>query len=255
MIFILGPCVIESEDHAVRMAARIAQICQRLKLEWIFKASFDKANRTALNAFRGPGLEAGLEILAQVKAETGADVTSDIHEPAQAGPASQVLDMIQIPALLSRQTDLVAAAAKTGRPLNIKKGQFMGPKDALYAAAKARAAGAEEIWLTERGTTFGYQDLVVDTRSIHKIREGGYPVIIDATHAVQKPCAGKGCSAGERGLIPIIARAAVAAGADGVFLEVHDNPDQAKSDGPNSLPLAELEELLARLERIRGALA
>lgn len=255
MLFILGPCVIESEDHAVRMAARIDKICRRAGARFIFKASFDKANRTSLESFRGPGLEEGLRILAEVKAETGVQVTSDIHEQAQAGPAGQVLDMIQIPALLSRQTDLIVAAARTGKPLNIKKGQFMGPRDGLYAAAKARAAGAKEVWLTERGTTFGYHDLVVDMRSIPVMRAGGYPVIIDATHAVQKPGAGQGASTGAPELIPTIARAAVAAGADGVFLEVHDDPPRAKSDGPNSLPLGALEGLLEQLLRIRGALA
>lgn len=253
MLFILGPCVIESEDHAVRMAARIDKICRRSGAEFIFKASFDKANRTSLDSFRGPGLEEGLRILAEVKAETGAQVTSDVHEARQADQAGEVLDLIQIPALLSRQTDLIVAAARTGKPLNIKKGQFMGPRDALYAAAKARAAGAKEIWLTERGTTFGYHDLVVDVRSIPTMRAGGYPVIIDATHAVQKPGAGQGASMGTPELIPTIARAAVAAGADGVFLEVHDDPAHAKSDGPNSLPLAELERLLEQLLRIREA--
>lgn len=251
MLYILGPCVIESEDHAARMAASIKRICHKAGVEWIFKASFDKANRTSHAAYRGPGLIAGLRILSEIKAEVGVKVTSDIHEAWQAEPAAKVLDLIQIPALLSRQTDLIEAAAQTGKPLNIKKGQFMAPGDAFYAAEKARAAGAREVWITERGTTFGYGDLVVDMRSIPRIRKRGLPVIIDATHAVQKPGAGQGRSDGEAWLIPTIAMAATAAGADGVFLEVHDNPEAARSDGPNSLPLSQLAGVLETLERIR----
>ena len=253
LIFILGPCVIEGEDHAVRMAQNLKKICYRLGQDLIFKASFDKANRSSISGYRGPGIERGLEILATVKAETGCRVTSDIHEPWQAEKAAEVLDVIQIPALLSRQTDLIVAAARTGRPLNLKKGQFMAPGDMAFAVEKATASGCREVYLTERGTTFGYRNLVVDLRSIPIMRRLGFPVIIDATHAVQKPSAGAGCSAGEPEFIPVIAQAAVAAGADGVFLEVHDDPAHAKSDGPNSLQLDELAPLLERLVRIKEA--
>ena len=195
----------------------------------------------------------GLRILQLVKKEVGIPVTSDIHEPGQAEAAGEALNIIQIPALLCRQTDLVEAAARTGRPLNIKKGQFMAPEDMAFIAEKARLAGSREIWITERGTTFGYHDLVVDMRSIPKIKALGLPVIIDAAHAVQKPGAGRGCSSGEVGFIPTIAKAAVAAGADGVFLEVHDCPVNALSDGSNQLPLNKLEALLARLLKIKDA--
>jgi 2-dehydro-3-deoxyphosphooctonate aldolase (KDO 8-P synthase) len=253
MFFILGPCVIESEDHAVRMAARIKRVCAEAGVEFVFKASFDKANRTSAGAFRGPGLVEGLRILGEVKAETGVRLTTDIHEPAQAEPTARVVDILQIPALLSRQTDLIVAAARTGRPLNIKKGQFMSPDDMFYAGEKAWMAGAREIWLTERGTTFGYHDLVVDMRSIPTMRALGFPVIIDATHSVQRPGGGRGSSTGRPDLIPTIAKAAVAAGADGVFLEVHDDPARAKSDGPNSLPLADLASLLRVLTRLHEA--
>lgn len=254
IILILGPCVIESADHAVRMAQRIKDVCVRVGTDFYFKASFDKANRLSLGSFRGPGLEEGLRILQDVKDETGCRIISDIHEAWQAGPAGRVLDVIQIPALLCRQTDLVVAAALTGRQLNIKKGQFMAPEDMATIAAKATAQGNGAVWITERGTTFGYHDLVVDMRSIPRIQALGFPVIIDATHAVQQPGNGGGKSSGRPEFIATIAQAAVAAGADGVFLEVHDDPAAAKSDGGNSLPLAELEPLLLRLLRIREAL-
>ena len=248
--FILGPCVIESETHALHMASRIRGVCLRAGADWVFKASFDKANRTSLNAFRGPGIIEGLNILRVVKKETGVRVTSDIHEPWQAEIAAEVLDVIQIPALLCRQTDLLVAAGKTGKPLNLKKGQFMAPEDMAFAAQKAKESGSAEVWLTERGTTFGYHDLVVDMRSIPIMQALGMPVVIDATHAVQKPGGGRGCSTGQAFLIPTIAKAAVAAGADGVFLEVHDDPPHAKSDGGNSLALDDLEGLLQTLLRI-----
>jgi 2-dehydro-3-deoxyphosphooctonate aldolase (KDO 8-P synthase) len=254
VILILGPCVIESGDHAVRMAQRIRGICLRLGMDFFFKASFDKANRSSINGYRGPGIEEGLRILQDVKTETGCRVISDVHEAWQAAPAAEVLDIIQIPALLSRQTDLIVAAAKTGKPLNLKKGQFMAPEDMSHAAAKALSAGAREIWLTERGTTFGYHNLVVDMRSIPTMQKTGFPVIMDATHAVQQPGGGDGCSTGQPEFIATIARAAVAAGADGVFLEVHDDPAHALSDGANSLPLERLGPLLAQLIRIREAL-
>jgi 2-dehydro-3-deoxyphosphooctonate aldolase (KDO 8-P synthase) len=254
MFFILGPCVIESEDHAVRMAARIKRICAGLKVDFFFKASFDKANRTSLGSYRGPGITEGLRILKVVQFETGVKVTSDIHEPWQADAAAEVLDLIQIPALLSRQTDLITAAARTGKPINLKKGQFMAPEDMLGAIGKCLAEGNKKLILTERGTTFGYHNLVVDMRSIPIMKGLGFPVVIDATHAVQKPSAGNGKSTGEPEFIATLARAAVAAGADGVFLEVHDDPAKAKSDGANSLPLGELGPLLMQLKRIRESL-
>jgi 2-dehydro-3-deoxyphosphooctonate aldolase (KDO 8-P synthase) len=254
MIFILGPCVIESEEHAVRMARTIRGICARLGQDFIFKASFDKANRTSLDGYRGPGLERGLEILAKVKREVGCRITTDIHESWHAGLAAEVVDIIQIPALLCRQTDLLVAAGRTGRTVNIKKGQFIAPEDMAHAAEKARRSGAAEVWLTERGTTFGYHNLVVDMRSIPTMKRTGCPVIMDATHAVQKPSGGAGCSTGEPEFIPVLAGAAVAAGVDGVFLEVHDDPAHALSDGPNSLRLDALEGVLRRLLRIEEAL-
>jgi 2-dehydro-3-deoxyphosphooctonate aldolase (KDO 8-P synthase) len=253
LILILGPCVIEPGDHAVRMAQKISNVCARLKMDFIFKASFDKANRLSLDSYRGPGIEEGLGILQDVKEETGCRVLSDIHEPWQAKTAAMVLDIIQIPALLSRQTDLIVAAARTGKQLNIKKGQFMAPEDMERIADKATSVGNKNIWITERGTTFGYHDLVVDMRSIPAMKRFGYPVIMDATHAVQQPGAGGGRSSGQPEFIATIAQAAVAAGADGIFLEVHDDPAHALSDGPNSLPLDELESLLLRLRRIHEA--
>ena len=255
MILILGPCVIESEDHAVRMAQSIKRIVYSLGLDFTFKASFDKANRTSLHGYRGPGLQQGIDILEVVKDETGCRVISDIHEPWQAEKAAAVLDIIQIPALLSRQTDLLLAAADTGLPINLKKGQFMAPEDVFYAVEKLLSRGPRTIYLTERGTSFGYHNLVVDMRSIATMRLSGLPVIIDATHAVQKPSAGGGKSAGEPEFIPVIARAAVAAGAEGVFLEVHDDPAHALSDGPNSLRLDALRPLLRQLVRVKEAVA
>jgi len=255
MIFILGPCVIESEDHCLFMATMIRSICRRLGVEFIFKASFDKANRTSAGSFRGPGLREGLRILQLVKKEVGVPVTSDIHEPWQAEPAAEVLDIIQIPALLSRQTELIAVAARTGRPLNIKKGQFMAPEDMAHAVEKATANGCRTLYLTERGTTFGYNNLVVDMRSIAVMRRLGFPVIMDASHAVQRPGAGEGCSTGDSEHIPALAQAALAAGADGVFLEVHDCPANARSDGQNQISINKLEALLARLLKIKAACA
>lgn len=223
-------------------------------MPFYFKASFDKANRTSADSFRGPGLYEGIRTLERVRTEAGVLVTSDIHEVWQAGPAGDVLDMIQIPALLCRQTDLIVAAAETGRAINIKKGQFMAPEDMAYALAKARSEGPRHIALTERGSTFGYHDLVVDMRSIAVMRSFEVPVYFDATHSVQKPGGGRGSSSGRPEFIAVLAQAAVAAGATGVFLEVHDDPSNALSDGPNCLPLGELERLMERLLRIRGAL-
>jgi len=252
MIFILGPCVIESEEHALRMAHCISEVCAKAGAEFVFKASFDKANRSSLSSFRGPGID-GLRILGNVKAETGLRITTDIHESWQAELAAEVADIIQVPALLSRQTDLILAAGRTGRIVNIKKGQFTAPEDMGYAVEKARAGGASEVWVTERGTTFGYHNLVVDMRGIPIMRRLGVPVIMDATHSVQRPSAGAGCSMGEPEFIETLASAAVAAGADGVFMEVHDDPEHALSDGPNSLRLDRLDTMLRRLLRIREA--
>lgn len=255
MILILGPCVIESEDHAVRMAQSIKRIVFSLGADFTFKASFDKANRTSHLSYRGPGLERGLAALREVKAETGCRITTDIHEPQQAERVAEIADLIQIPALLSRQTDLIQAAGATHRAVNIKKGQFMAPDDMRHAADKAHAAGASEVLLTERGTTFGYHDLVVDMRSIAEMQKTGWPVIIDASHSVQRPSAGRGCSDGAPQHIATIASAAIAAGANGAFIEVHDDPAHARSDGPNSLALASLEGVLLRLLRIEQAVA
>lgn len=254
LILILGPCVIESGDHTLRMAQKIKNICTKLDMDFVFKASFDKANRLSLESYRGPGIIRGLEILSGVKAETGCRVISDVHEVWQVEKAARVLDVIQIPALLSRQTDLVVAAARTGKQLNIKKGQFMAPEDMFRIVSKAVSQGNRNIWITERGTTFGYHNLVVDMRSILILKETDFPVIMDATHAVQQPGGGSDRSSGQPEFIATIAQAAVAAGADGVFLEIHDNPAKALSDGPNSLPLDELEALLLRLQRIHEAL-
>lgn len=254
--FIAGPCVIEDLELCLLVADHLASLSQKLKVEIIFKASFDKANRSSLDSFRGPGLEKGLAILDKVRAATGLPVLSDIHETSQARPAGEVLDMIQIPAFLCRQTDLLIAAARTGKPLNLKKGQFMAPEDMAQAVAKARAAGAKGIALTERGTSFGYHDLVVDMRSLVRMAGLGCPVIFDATHSVQLPADRGSCSGGSPEFIAPLARAAVAVGVEGVFLEVHPDPAKAKCDGPNSLPLTELEKLMTRLLALaRAALA
>ena len=251
MILIAGPCVIESYDHCAFLADAILQRAAALGFDFFFKASFDKANRTSSLGYRGPGLERGLEILMAVKQKTGVQLTTDIHEARQARAAAEVVDLIQIPALLSRQTDLIEAAARTKKPINLKKGQFMAPEDMRHAALKAQIAGAERIFLTERGTTFGYHNLVVDMRSIPimKALDKG-PVIIDASHAVQRPGAAGAASSGDPEYIETIALAAIAAGADGIFVEVHERPETALSDGKNSLPLDRLTRLLAMAKRI-----
>lgn len=250
LFLILGPCVIESEELTLQVARQIAAISRSTEIPVIFKASFDKANRTSIDSYRGPGLERGLQILAKVKRETGLPVISDIHTPDQAEPASAVLDVIQIPAFLSRQTDLLLAAGRTGRIINIKKGQFQSPEDVEHAVNKVLSTGNDKIMLTERGASFGYQDLVADMRSVVRMKRFGFPVVFDATHSAQFPGREKGRSGGDRTLVPPLARAAVAAGADGVFMETHPDPDNALCDGPNSLPLSELEPLVVVLRDI-----
>ncbi|MHC4941430.1 MAG: 3-deoxy-8-phosphooctulonate synthase [Planctomycetota bacterium] len=253
LFFIAGPCVIESEEITLIIAGEIARIRDKLKIPIIFKASFDKANRTSISSFRGPGLDEGLKILRKVKEKTGLPVTSDIHGPDQAGPASQVLDLIQVPAFLCRQTDLIVQVAETGKPLNLKKGQFLAPWDMGHAVEKARSAGAEHVFITERGTSFGYNNLVVDMRTFPNLKKTGCPVIFDATHSVQRPAGLGDATGGDRDMVPTLARAAVAAGCDGLFFETHPDPDRALSDGPNMLILKDLEDLLSRLIRIRKA--
>ncbi len=254
LFFIAGPCVIESRELCLGVADRLAELAERLKVEIVFKSSFDKANRTSIDSFRGPGLEEGLKILEQVRSESGLKITSDIHTPAQAEPAGEVLDLIQIPAFLSRQTDLLRAAAKTDKPVNVKKGQFLAPEDMAQAAAKLEKSGCRKILLTERGSAFGYHNLVVDMRSLVIMGRLGHPVVFDATHSVQRPGGLGNRSGGEREYIVPLARAAVAAGADGVFMEVHPDPDRALCDGPNSLPLDGLEDLLSSLLRVADSI-
>jgi 2-dehydro-3-deoxyphosphooctonate aldolase (KDO 8-P synthase) len=249
---IAGPCVLEPGGRALRIGEGIARACAAHGVPLIFKASFDKANRSSRGSYRGPGLEAGLAELARVRAALGVPVTTDVHLPEQCGPAAEVVDLLQIPAFLCRQTDLVVAAAATGRPLHLKKGQFMAPEAMGPAAAKAAAAPG--VLLTERGATFGYGDLVVDLRSLPRMRALGHPVGLDVTHGVQRPAAGAAVSGGDRALAPALARAGVAVGLDALFLEVHDDPDQALSDGPNALPLAELPALLRQLVALARAL-
>jgi 2-dehydro-3-deoxyphosphooctonate aldolase (KDO 8-P synthase) len=254
LFLIAGPCVIESEEHALGLARSLKNLADRLHLPFIFKASYDKANRSSLASYRGPGLKKGLEILKRIKTELGLPVLSDVHDPSQVARAADVLDVIQIPAFLCRQTDLILEAASTSKPLNLKKGQFLAPQDMRHAVDKALSRGNDKIILTERGTSFGYNNLVVDMRSIPIMRSWGYPVIIDATHGVQKPGAQGTSSGGDAEFIPTLARAGVAAGVDGVFLEVHDNPPLALSDGANALRLDALEPLWTTLIQIRGAM-
>jgi len=250
LAFIAGPCVIESEEHAVHMACALAEIARRVGIPFIFKSSFDKANRSALASFRGPGLRDGLRILRAVKEAAGVPVLSDIHEPGQAEPASEVIDILQIPAFLCRQTDLLVAAGRTGRAVNIKKGQFLSPWDMRHAVDKVVSTGNDKILLTERGTTFGYRNLVVDYRSLVVMRQLAWPVVMDATHAVQLPGGQEDRSGGEAMFIPFLARAAAAVGIDGLFCEVHDDPATAKSDGPNALDLSRVEGLLRQVVAI-----
>jgi len=249
-VLIAGPCVIESESLALEVASYVKALCDKFKIPYIFKSSYDKANRTSINSFRGPGIERGLEILSRVKEEVGVPVLSDVHLPEEALVAGEVLDVLQIPAFLCRQTDLVLAVARVGKPVNVKKGQFLSPYDVRYIVEKIESQGNYQILLTERGVSFGYNNLVVDFRSLPIMRETGYPVVFDATHSVQLPGGLKGASGGERRFVPYLARAAVAVGIDALFMEVHPDPDNALSDGPNMLPLKELRDLLKKLKEI-----
>lgn len=252
LFLIAGPCVIESEEHTLLIAEELKKISITFSIPLIFKASFDKANRLSIKSYRGPGLDEGLRILKKVKDRFETPVLSDVHEVYQVEKAREVLDVIQIPAFLCRQTDLIVEVAKTGKPINIKKGQFMAPWNMLSIVEKALSKGNEKIIITERGTTFGYNNLVVDMRSIPIMRDFGYPVVVDATHSVQTPGAGGEKSGGDSKFAPYIAKAGVAVGADGVFLEVHENPDRALSDGPSSLPLSKLPTLIKELLSIHS---
>jgi 2-dehydro-3-deoxyphosphooctonate aldolase (KDO 8-P synthase) len=258
LFLIAGPCVIESEEHAIRMAEIIKGVTKALGCPFIFKASYDKANRTSIRSFRGPGVKDGLRILKKIKEEVQVPVLTDVHEVADVAKVAEVVDVLQIPAFLCRQTDLVVAAALSGRPVNIKKGQFVSPWDMRHAVEKCREAGNTQVFLTERGTSFGYNNLVVDMRSLSIMRRFA-PVVFDATHSVQLPSAqaddrSPAVSGGQPEFIPVLARAAVAAGVDGVFLEVHDNPKVAKSDGANALESTKLREVLKELLAVRQAL-
>ncbi len=255
LLLMAGPCVLESGELAWEIAREMKAISARLGISYVFKASFDKANRTSLTSFRGPGVEKGLRILGRLREEVGVPVVSDIHEPAQAEMAADYLDILQIPAFLCRQTDLLVAAARTGKVVNVKKGQFVSPWDMEHAVNKLRGAGSERILLTERGASFGYNNLVVDMRSLAVLRSFGCPVIYDATHSVQLPGGAGGSSGGQREFIPALSRAAMAVGIDGLFIEVHPDPAKALCDGPNSLPLAEEEPLLKQLMAVRRAVA
>jgi 2-dehydro-3-deoxyphosphooctonate aldolase (KDO 8-P synthase) len=252
LFLIAGPCVIESEAHARKMAEEIARIAADAGIPYIFKASYDKANRSSMKSFRGPGLKEGLRILAKIKHELDVPILTDIHESSQAAPAAVVCDILQIPAFLSRQTDLLEAAAKTGRIVNVKKAQFLSPWDMSNVVEKIAASGNDKIILTERGASFGYQNLVVDMRSFPILQKLGYPVVFDVTHSVQLPGGQGDASGGQPEFIEPLARAGVAAGVDGIFLETHDNPQSALSDGANALPLPQLPELLSRLKQLSG---
>jgi 2-dehydro-3-deoxyphosphooctonate aldolase (KDO 8-P synthase) len=253
LALIAGPCVIESETHASMLAESLATIAARCGVPLIFKASYDKANRTSLKSFRGPGIEEGLKILSGIKKRVGVPILTDIHEANQAAPVAEVADVLQIPAFLSRQTDLIVAAGKTGRTINLKKGQFLSPADMKHAIAKVVESGNPHVIVTERGVSFGYNNLVVDMRAFPMLRSLGYPVVYDATHSLQLPGGGDGVTAGQAEYIEPLASAAVAAGIDGLFIEVHDNPPRAKSDAQNALPLERVEPLLRHLMRISDA--
>ncbi len=255
LILIAGPCVIENEKLCLKVAEKLAQTCRALGVTYVFKASYDKANRTSSRSFRGPGLEAGLRVLARVRDEIAVAVLTDVHTEAEAVAAGQAVDILQIPAFLCRQTDLIEAAMRTGRIVNLKKGQFLSPNEMGQVAAKAQAAGGDKLLLTERGTTFGYNNLIADMRSIPILKQLGFPVIFDATHSVQLPGGGGDKSSGQREFAPVLARCAIAAGADGLFIETHPSPDQALSDGPNMIPLGQMPKLIESLLKVRAAVA
>jgi len=250
LLLVAGPCVIESESHAVDTAIAVRDIARRAGVPYVFKASYDKANRTSAGSFRGPGLHEGLRILSRVREAAGVPILTDIHDASQAAPVAEVADVLQIPAFLSRQTDLLVAAARTGRVVNIKKGQFLAPADMRHAIAKVVGAGNTRVIVTERGFSFGYNNLVVDMRAFPILRSLGYPVVYDVTHSLQLPGGGDGVTAGQAQFIEPLASAGVAAGVDGIFMEVHERPEQAKSDAQNALRLDLLEPLLTRLVRI-----
>jgi 2-dehydro-3-deoxyphosphooctonate aldolase (KDO 8-P synthase) len=250
LFLIAGPCVVESESHALKMAHAIRSITERVGVPYIFKASYDKANRTSINAHRGPGIDEALRILGRVRNVAGVAVLTDVHEVSQVRAAAEVADVLQIPAFLSRQTDLIVEAARSGRVVNIKKGQFLSPHDMKHAIEKATSQGTERVMITERGTSFGYNNLVVDFRGLPIMRGFGYPVVYDVTHSLQRPGGLGSSTGGDSQFIEYMARAGVACGVDGVFMEVHDNPAAALSDGPNSLPLDRLEHLLEKLKAI-----
>lgn len=254
LLLIAGPCVIEDFETTFKIASFLKELTGRLDMPFVFKASFDKANRTSINSYRGPGILDGLDILERIKTNLGVKIVSDIHSVDQAREAAGVLDLLQIPAFLCRQTDLLLEASKTGKPVNIKKGQFLAPADMAQVAEKVASTGNRNILLTERGTTFGYNNLVVDFRGIRIMKDTGWPVVFDATHSVQLPGGAGTSSGGQREFAPVLARAAVASGADGIFLETHPEPDKALCDGPNSLKLETLEKLLPQLKAIRDIL-
>lgn len=254
LTLIAGPCVIESRQLVLEVAGAVAEICRRLGVQYVFKASFDKANRTSASSFRGPGMEDGLAVLQEVKDQLHVPVLTDIHESYQAAIVAKVVDVLQIPAFLCRQTDLLLAAAETGKAINVKKGQFLAPAEMSQVVKKLRSAGVKNLLLTERGSSFGYNTLVVDFRSLPQLQELGCPVIFDATHSVQQPGGQGGTSGGQREYVAPLARAAVAVGVDGLFMEIHPRPDEALSDGPNTLPLHRLEPLLRQLLAIRRPL-
>lgn len=253
LLLIAGPCVIESEELCVEVAGFLQKLCARLDIEFIFKASYDKANRTSGQSFRGPGAAAGLAVLARIRERFGVPVLTDVHTAEQAVAAAAVVDVLQIPAFLCRQTDLIEAAVRTGRIVNVKKGQFLSPAEMGQVVKKAAELGGDKLLVTERGTTFGYNNLVTDMRAIPIMKRFGWPVIFDATHSVQLPGGGGDKSAGQREFAPVLAKCALAAGADGLFIETHPDPDRAMSDGPNMIPLAQMAQLLPALLKVRAA--
>ncbi len=255
LLLIAGPCVLESADLARHVAETMQEICSRLGISYVFKASFDKANRTSISSYRGPGIDQGLEILGRIRSELNVPVVSDVHEPQQVKAASEVLDIIQIPAFLCRQTDLLTAVSRTGKPINLKKGQFLSPWDMQHGVLKIRESGSSSVMLVERGACFGYNNLVVDMRSLPVLRSFNCPVIYDATHSVQLPGGAGGSSAGQREYIAPLTRAAAAVGIDGLFMEVHPDPEKALCDGPNSIALDSIEPVLEQVLRIRACVS